>query len=164
MSAAGIEIVVTLADLSRPTHQHAIVELLDMYARDEMGGGKPLADDVRQRLIPALQTQPGGRYFLAFAGERPVGMAICFAGFSTFHAAPLLNIHDIAVVPDLRGQGIGRQLLMVVEQVARRLGCCRLTLEVRADNLAGRRAYEKFGFAAGDPQTSAMSFWTKELV
>jgi ribosomal protein S18 acetylase RimI-like enzyme len=84
---------------------------------------------------------------LALEGERPVGMAICFVGFSTFQARPLLNIHDLAVVPDCRGQGIGRALLAEAEKQALLRGCCKLTLEVREDNLPARSLYERFGFA-----------------
>jgi ribosomal protein S18 acetylase RimI-like enzyme len=83
---------------------------------------------------------------LAFADQRPVGMAICFFGFATFQARPLLNIHDLAVVPDYRGQGIGRALLGEAEKRALGHGCCKLTLEVRDDNRPARALYESFGF------------------
>jgi len=43
---------------------------------------------------------------------------VCFRGFSTFAAAPLINVHDLAVVPGFRGQGIGRRLLEAVEMYA----------------------------------------------
>ena len=157
-----IPAAVVLADLSNTQHAQAVVDLLDGYARDLLGGGRPLSADVRKRLIPGLQSQPGGRYFLAFRSETPVGVAICFTGFSTFQARPLLNIHDLAVRPESRGQGIGRKLLAAVEEEARRLGCCKLTLEVRADNPA-RRLYVDFGFDPGSPDSTAMSFLTKDL-
>ena len=35
------------ADLGRPDHQQAIIELIDAYAADPMGNGKPLSADVR---------------------------------------------------------------------------------------------------------------------
>ena len=37
--------------------------------------------------------------------DKPVGLATTFEGFSTFAAKPLINIHDIAVLPDYRGRG-----------------------------------------------------------
>ena len=72
---------------------------------------------------------------------------MCFQGFSTFAARPLINIHDLAVLPDLRGQGIGRQLLEAVECKARALGCCKLTLETQENNHRARRIYQAAGFA-----------------
>jgi ribosomal protein S18 acetylase RimI-like enzyme len=73
-------------------------------------------------------------------------MAVCFIGFSTFAARPLLNIHDFAVAGAFRGQRVGARLLEHIEQKARELGCCKLTLEVKDDNHAARRLYKRFGF------------------
>lgn len=154
---------VRLADLAVAADQQAVLELLDMYARDPLGAGKPLPDEVRQRLIPDLQQQPGCRALVAYQAIVPVGLAICFLGYSSFEARPLLNIHDLAVVPALRGRGVGRALLNAAESEARLCGCCRVTLEVRADNAIARRLYQDFGFDPGDPQTSALSFWKKNL-
>ena len=78
-----------------------------------------------------------------------VGLAICFPGFSTFHAQPLLNVHDLTVCTSHRGRGIGTALLGALEQEALSRGCCRLTLEVRSDNQAARGLYRKRGFGAG---------------
>ena len=48
-----MSLITTLeANLSNPEHQQAILALLNAYATDPMGNGKPLADDVQQRLIP----------------------------------------------------------------------------------------------------------------
>jgi GNAT superfamily N-acetyltransferase len=83
---------------------------------------------------------------LAFDGDEPVGIATCFFGFSTFAARPLLNVHDLAVVPARRGDGIGRALLAAAEERARAAGCCKLTLEVQDDNHRARAVYARFGF------------------
>src|SRR5688572_15453399 len=130
-----------LADLANPSHQAAIIDLLDMYCRDEFGDGQPLAVDARQRLIPGLIKHGGARVFLAFDGQQPLGMAICLIGFSSFRAKPLLNIHDIAVSPAARGKGIGRKLLEAVAAEARALGCGKVTLEVRSDNQRAMALY-----------------------
>lgn len=159
---AAAEPLILPADLQDPAHGQAILTLLDLYAQDLMGGGDPLSEEVRRTLIPRLQQQPGALVLLAWSAGEPVGLAICFAGFSTFKARPLLNVHDLAVHPQHRGRGIGGQLLAAVEQHARQAGHCKITLEVRADNPASR-LYERCGFDPGDPQTNAMSFLTKEL-
>lgn len=134
------------ADLADPAHQAAILEIVDMYACDPMGGGKPLPDSTRIGLIPGLRAHPTTLVFLAYAEERPVGVAVCFRGFSTFAAKPLLNIHDLAVYPEQRGRGVGRALLAAVESHARAIGCCKLTLEVLEDNPIARKAYHAAGF------------------
>jgi ribosomal protein S18 acetylase RimI-like enzyme len=123
-----------------------IVTVLDSYAVDPVGGGQPLPAEVRERVVPALRDHPTALVLLAFAGQEPVGIAVCFFGLSTFKAKPLLNVHDLAVVPSHRGMGVGRALLRVAEEHARREGCCKLTLEVQDDNDRARALYRSFGF------------------
>src|SRR5690606_8794657 len=60
---------------------------------------------------------------------------------------PLMNIHDFAVMPAYRGKGVGTQLLNRVKQLARNLGCCKVTLEVLDGNQAGKALYHSQGFA-----------------
>lgn len=151
---------ILLADLANPDHQAAIVDLLDMYCRDQFGDGQPLSDQARTDLIPGLVNHGGARVFLAYEDNRPVGLAICLVGFSSFRAKPLLNIHDIAVRPEARGRGIGRQLLKAIEEDARELGCCKVTLEVRSDNVHAQELYKGVGFKASQPGTW---FWTQPL-
>jgi len=154
------------ADYDDPAHRGAIVDVLDSYARDPAGGGTPLTADVREALVPALRAQPTARVLLAFAGDAPVGIATCFLGFSTFAARPLLNIHDLAVVPEWRGRGVGRALLAAAERRARADGCCKLTLEVLETNARARGLYERFGFtdyALGDADPAPTRFLTKSL-
>ena len=154
---------VSLANLTDAAHARAVVELLDHYARDIMGGGQSLSEEVRANIVPRIRETPGSRVFLAWENSSAVGLAICFSGLSTFQARPLLNIHDVAVHQSARGRGIGRALLTAIETEARVMGCCKLTLEVREDNHGARHLYESFGFYAGQRGTSAMSFFTMSL-
>ena len=151
--------------------------LLDLYARDPMGGGEPLAASALERLCADLARRPDAASFLAYrpsgqpsrpdpsetgeshgqpspssAGESlaqwaPVGLINCFEGYSTFKAQPLLNVHDIVVHPRVRGQGIGQALLAAAQQLAIDRGCCKLTLEVLSGNTVAMKSYDRFGFA-----------------
>lgn len=152
------------ADLDRPDHQRSTVEMINAYSMDIQANGRPLPDEVCQALVPGLRNHPTTLIFLAFDGERPVGIATCFLGFSTFAARQLINVHDLGVVPEYRGQGVGRRLLEEVARKGRELGCCKVTLEVFESNPA-RRMYEAAGFVAPDYQTSAggMLFLVKSL-
>ena len=142
-----MQVGVVSADFEDPAHRAGILVVLNSYASDPVGGGEPLSSDVRERLIQALREHPTALVLLAFDEKRPVGIAVCFFGLSTFQARPLLNIHDLAVLPEYRGKGIGRALLAVAEERALRHGCCKLTLEVQDDNATARALYESFGFA-----------------
>jgi len=57
------------------------------------------------------------------------------------------HILTIAVRPELRGQGIGRWLLLYLLDEARQAGCAKVVLEVRPSNEAAIRLYESLGFA-----------------
>lgn len=160
---SAVEIVE--ADLDCAAHQQAVVELLDAYAADPMGNGAPLSAEVRRDLIPGLRRHPTTLIFLAWMDRRAVGIAVCFLGFSTFHARSLVNIHDLAVLPDCRGRQIGRRLLEAVADKARQLGCCKLTLEVQENNHRARCVYEAAGFAQAQYHESAGGslFYSKPL-
>ena len=141
-----MDVAIREADLTDAGDAAAVVAVLDSYASDLVGGGKPLARDVRERLVPALGAHPTALVLLAFVGAEPVGIAVGFFGLSTFQARPLLNIHDLAVVPAYRGKGIGRALLREAESRARDRDCCKLTLEVQEANTRARGLYASFGF------------------
>lgn len=134
------------ADLSRADHQQAVLALTNAYALDAMGNRGPLPAEVLARLIPALRAHPTTLILLAYVEDKAVGIATCFRGFSTFSAQPLVNLHDLAVLPEFRGRGIGRLLLDGVARKAAELGCCKVTLEVHEHNMKARRTYELAGF------------------
>lgn len=153
------------ADLSRQEDQDAVVAMTSAYATDPMGNAGPLPSDVLDRLIPALRAHPTTVIVLAWEGEEPIGIATCFLGFSTFYARPLLNVHDLAVVPQFRGRGVGRQLLDAVAARATSLGCCKVTLEVHEGNTRAKQMYEAAGFAEGAARKpgSRWLFYSKTL-
>ena len=161
MKALAMALTISEADLSNPEDALAVLVLLQTYASDPMGGGQPIAPDVLEMLIPRLRTVDSRLVLLARLNGRPAGLAIAFRVFSTFRAAPVLNLHDLAVHPDFRGQGVGRELLKKIELHATRTGCCRVTLEVRQDNEPAQKLYRSLGFGPGEPM---QEFWLKHLV
>jgi GNAT superfamily N-acetyltransferase len=158
-------VVVVEADLSRADHQAVVLDLTSAYAADPMGAGRPLPEAVRERMIPGLRAAPNTKVFLAYVRGEPVGLATCFIGFSTFHAKPLINIHDLAVLASARGRGVGRALLAAVEEEARELGCCKVTLEVNERNERALQIYRTAGFvqAGADGPTGGALFFAKTL-
>lgn len=161
MNVPRLPIEIVEADLDNPLHADGVVALIDSYAGQPEGGSTPLSPQVRQRLIPELQKQQNRLILLAMVEGQPAGIAVCFQVFSTFHAKPLINIHDLAVHPDYQRRGIGRRLLEEVERIARERGCCRVTLEVLATNAFARDLYRRFGFA-GDDVTGETNFFLKK--
>lgn len=120
----------------------------------------PLSDTVRERLAEGLHGHPSHIVFLAQWDTEPVGLAVCFLGYSTFAARALVNVHDLIVHPSFRRRGVAVRLLEAVEARARALGCCKVTLEVRTDNVVARSLYAARGFSAG---CSPYELWFKPL-
>ncbi|UCH11626.1 MAG: ribosomal protein S18-alanine N-acetyltransferase [Fidelibacterota bacterium] len=56
------------------------------------------------------------------------------------------HLHNMAVHPDFRGRGIGRELLAAVESMCREKDIVRILLEVREDNEIARHLYLSMGF------------------
>lgn len=154
------------ADPAIPAHARAIVRLLNEYASSPTGGGVGLAPEVKERLPGALAAHPTSHVILAMAGEDPAGLVISFEGFSTFQCRPLLNLHDVVVAEKYRGQGLSKRLLAAAEAMARRLGGCKLTLEVLEGNTIARAAYRSFGFDGYslDPALGKALFHEKKLL
>ena len=153
------------ADYHDHAHARALVDMLDAYARDPAGGGKALGAFARAHLVAELAARPQAFSVLAFEGAQAVGLVNCMEGFSTFACKPLVNVHDVAVAPSHRGQGIGAQMLDLVEQIARERGACKLTLEVLSGNTGASRLYSRIGFADYqlDPALGSARFMQKWL-
>jgi ribosomal protein S18 acetylase RimI-like enzyme len=156
---------IVTADLRNKAHAEATVNLLNHYSRDEMGGGQDLPQFVQENLVGELLRRREAHVVLAYSGQTPVGLVILMEGFSTFACKPLLNIHDVVVLSSFRGQGIAQKLLLKSEEIAKSLGCCKLTLEVLEGNKTAQAAYKASGFAGYelDPQMGKALFWQKKL-
>jgi ribosomal protein S18 acetylase RimI-like enzyme len=79
---------------------------------------------------------------VAVRERRLIGAAIVFYR----RGRDIARLYSIAGAAGARGSGTGAILLAAVEQAARRRGSWRLRLEVRADNAAARRLYERAGY------------------
>lgn len=159
------DIAVCLADYRDATQAAALVDLLDAYASDPAGGGKPLGAAVREGLPAALAARPQAFSVLAYDGGQPVGLVNCIEGFSTFACKPLVNVHDVVVLASHRGRRVAQKMFALVEQEARKRGACKLTLEVLSGNAPALRAYEREGFEGYqlDPAFGHAIFLQKKL-
>lgn len=160
-----MNLTIEAVDFRQSAHRDALIMLLDAYAQDTMGGGEPLADEVKARLCDDMAERPTVSSFIAWLNDAPVGLINCVEGFSTFKSRPLMNIHDVVVLPGHRGSGIGQALLQAAQTHAQVRGCCKLTLEVLTGNERALHSYEQFGFQPYtlDPASGQASFMHKWL-
>ncbi len=81
-------------------------------------------------------------YIVATIDEKLVG----YAGLNKQPIVHQSDIQTIAVSPELRGKGLGRDLMEHLLAEAKRAICPEVFLEVRADNPVARKLYETLGF------------------
>jgi len=78
------------------------------------------------------------------------GYAFFTVGYNTDVAARTVWLHDISVVPEARGRGVGRALMAAVAAEALRVGCAALEWGVHTGNVAALAFYRRLGAGGAD--------------
>ena len=125
---------------------------------DPTPGPRALADRVRE-LIAA------GEVAVLLAGPTPLGLAVLRFRPAIWTQALDCYLEELYVVPDRRGQGIGRALMEAAMALARREGVTHMDLGTGEDDVAARALYESLGFSnrEGKPDGPANYFYEREL-
>lgn len=87
------------------------------------------------------------RFLVAESAGRVVGTCSVHDHYSTWKAAPVVEVQDVFVVPEERRRGVASALLAAAEAHAARLGAARVQLHVLAGNADAQRLYVREGFA-----------------
>ena len=82
---------------------------------------------------------------LAQLEAQVVGFALFFNNYSTFLTQPGIYLEDIVVLPEYRGQGIGKALLSYIAKLAVERGCGRLEWSVLDWNSPAIAFYQRMG-------------------
>ena len=90
--------------------------------------------------IEAELTNPCARYLVARKGGEVIGYAGMWLVIDEAH------VTNVAVRADMRGQGLGKELMERLIQLAADSGMIWMTLEVRRSNKIAQALYHKFGF------------------
>lgn len=94
----------------------------------------------RESFLFELRDNPFAWNVVARLEGRLVGYA------SAWRMDRQLRINNIAIRPEARGRGLGRELLGWLLREAAAWGCREASLEVRPSNRIARSLYESFGF------------------
>jgi GNAT superfamily N-acetyltransferase len=97
--------------------------------------------------------RPVAEAILARFDGTPVGFAVFFHNFSTFVGKPGIYLEDLFVLPEHRGKGIGRALLLHVAALANERGCGRFEWAVLDWNRPAIEFYRRLGARAMDEWT-----------
>jgi GNAT superfamily N-acetyltransferase len=90
---------------------------------------------------------------LGYAGEEPVAFAVFFHNFSTFLGRPGLYLEDLFVIPEMRGKGFGRTMLVELARIARERNCGRFEWAVLDWNQPAIQFYKNLGAIPMDEWT-----------
>jgi GNAT superfamily N-acetyltransferase len=90
---------------------------------------------------------------LGFEGERPVGFAVFFHNFSTFLGRKGIWLEDLFVLPEARGRGYGKKLLLTLARIAAERNCGRFEWAVLDWNQPSIDFYKSLGAVPLDDWT-----------
>lgn len=104
-------------------------------------------DQISEAVLGLLSDPARGAILLAHDPD-PVGVASLAFTWTLEHGGWVAWLDELFVVPDRRGCGIGRSLLLRAIETARNRGCRAIDLEVDADHSRAERLYQREGFVA----------------
>ena len=119
---------------------HALILGLAEYEREPASAKLTQAELLRDGFGP----EPAFRCLIAEQGSTGCGFALYFPYYSTWSGRSLY-LEDLFVLPEYRGQGLGKELFARVAAIALGQGCSRLDWSVLRWNEPAIRFYESLG-------------------
>ena len=129
---------------ARETDVPVILALVRGLAEYERLADQAVAteDDLRRTLFGP---RPHAEVVLAEDERGVSGFALFFHNYSTFRGRPGLYLEDLFVIPERRGEGIGKALLLHLKDIAIERGCGRMEWSVLSWNEPAVGFYRRFG-------------------
>jgi GNAT superfamily N-acetyltransferase len=142
----GVDRLSELVDFWRLLHRHqasVCPEVAGLEVLSETASAEIVGEMYRRWL-----SQPDAFAFVAEDEERPVGFVIGFYEEPHFmwETGRVGHVDSFYVLPETRGQGVGRRLMEAAYAAMREAGISTVALEMVADNEVARRFYEQEGF------------------
>jgi ribosomal protein S18 acetylase RimI-like enzyme len=132
----------TLADRIAPSVRIRRATPGDLEALVALENSSFALDRLSERQLQRHLDSLSAEILVAVREYRLAGAAVLFFR----RGSDTARLYSIAVAASERGNGIGEALLLAAERAAAKRGCHRLRLEVRHDNAAARRLYERRGY------------------
>jgi GNAT superfamily N-acetyltransferase len=145
---------------AQPEDAATVAALLDAFNR-EFDTPTPGAAILQTRLESLL----AGDVLAILVGEPAAGVALLTLRPNVWYAGPVALLDELYVVPELRGRGLGSQLLAAAEAAVRERGAELLEINVDGDDTGARRFYERHGYRNTEPDTDEqLLYYYRELV
>jgi len=110
----------------------------------EFSEPSPGADVLSRRVLAFIEN---GAMTYLLGGAGPDGFAQVSFRPSVWADEPVGYLEELYVVPDRRGEGVGRALMNAVLELARERGAAGMEVVTGEDDTAARALYESVGFA-----------------
>ena len=104
-----------------------------------------------------------GDITVLLAGTSPHGLAVLRFRPSLWKPALDCYLEELYVVPDRRGQGIGRALMNAAIELAREHGATEMSLGTGEDDIAARALYESLGLSNRESNGTLNFYYEREL-
>jgi GNAT superfamily N-acetyltransferase len=134
----------TVIRVAKPEDTTAIFQLIQALAEYEKlthlvtGSAEQLGVDL-------FNPNPGIGAIVAAVDHQIIGFALYFYNYSTFLTKRGMYLEDLFVLPEFRGAGIGKALLVELAQIAIQQGCGRFEWSVLDWNAPSIAFYERMG-------------------
>jgi len=128
----------------------------------EFDAPTPDPDQLAQRIRQLLAED---HVIVLVGGDGPDGLAVLRFRPSIWSLALECYLAELYVVPERRGQGLGRALLQATLAAAQAEGADHIDLGTSEDDVAARALYERLGFTnrEGGPDGPVMYVYEREL-
>jgi ribosomal protein S18 acetylase RimI-like enzyme len=130
--------------------------------QEEYDEPSPATETLEERYEELIRNKA---MIVLLVGDGPDGFAQLRFRPWVYSAGLHSYLEELYVVPDLRGNGLGRALLESAMETARGEGAEQMELGTSEDDKAARKLYESAGFInrEGGPDGPVMFFYEREL-
>lgn len=134
---------------ARPDDAAAMARLI-VESAEAQGARDAVCVDEAALRRDGFGASPRFHALVADADGAVVGVALYLFTFSTWTSVNGVHLEDLYVVPDWRGRGVARALMVRLAQVADANGCRRFQWFILRSNGGARRFYESLGARVSD--------------
>ena len=122
----------------------ALIQLIEEYYAED---GYPFDRTTMQETVIKLIGTPSlGQIWFIHQHDKVIGYMVLTLGFSLEYHGRDAFLDEIYIVPEFRGQGIGKEALRFLEAQCQELGVRAWHLEVECDKPGAQRLYRQAGF------------------
>jgi GNAT superfamily N-acetyltransferase len=121
--------------------------ILRVYAQPDLDDGDVLALDEARAQLARIRQYPDYALYVAVEDGRVVGTFALLIMDNLMHrGAPSGIVEDVGVLPELRGHGIGKQMMQHAMALCAKRGCYKLVLSSNAKRTDAHAFYASLGF------------------